>query len=128
MERTEEDKLVQAPLRITLGGVVHEVKPLVIRDSRAWRRKLSAMLGQLPQYAAVTTDAPDDFKAALNAMLVSMPDQVVDLVFDYARDLNRQELEAVATDAEVAVAFEQIVEVAFPLARSVAGAMTKLSR
>jgi hypothetical protein len=128
MARTEEEKVVQAPLKIILGGKEYEVKPLVIKDSRAWRKKLASTLGVLPEYTGVTTDTPDKFKGALDAMLVSMPDQVVELVYDYARDLNREEIEASATDDEVAKAFEQIVEVAFPLARSMVGAMTKLSQ
>ncbi len=128
MERTEEQKIVQAPLTVVLGGKEYYVKPLVIRDSRAWRGKLAKTLGMLPQYANVTTDTPDKFQGALNALLVAMPDQVVDLVFAYAKDLDRDEIEAVATDTEIAKAFEQIVEVAFPLARSMVGAMAKLSQ
>ncbi len=128
MQRTEEQKIAQAPLRIVLSGKEYSVKPLVIIDSRAWRAKLAETLGMLPQYANVTTDTPDKFQDALNAMLVAMPDQIVDLVFAYAKDLNREEIEAVATDTEIAKAFEQIVEVAFPLARSMVGAMAKLSQ
>lgn len=128
MSRTEEEKVAQAPLKLILGGKEYEVKPLVIRESRAWRQKLAKTLGMLPQYTGITTDTPDRFKEALDAMLVAMPDQVVDLVFDYARNLNREEIEATATDSEIAHAFEQIVEVAFPLARSMVGAMTKLSQ
>ena len=56
-----------------------------------------------------------------------MPDAIVDLVFDYARDLKRDEIEACATDAEISVAFTQILEVAFPLARSLAEAVKVLS-
>jgi hypothetical protein len=126
--RTEEQKIVQSPLKLTLGDQEYDVKPLVIRDSRKWREKLAKTLGMLPKYTGITTDTPDKFKEALDAMLVSMPDQVVDLVFDYAKDLNRDEVESIATDAEIAAAFEQIVEVAFPLARSMVGAMTKLSQ
>ncbi len=128
MQRTEEQKIAQASLKIVLGGKEYEVKPLVIRDSRVWRAKLAETLGMLPQYANVTTDTPDKFQGALNAMLVAMPDQVVDLVFAYGKELNRDEIEGEATDTEIAKAFEQIVEVAFPLARSMVGAMAKLSQ
>ena len=128
MERTEEQKVVQAPLVLVFGEKTYEVKLLVIRESRKWRARLAEILGALPQYANVTTDTPDKFQEALNAMLVAMPDQVVDLVFSYARDLNREEIEGAATDVEVATAFERIVEVAFPLARSMVGAMTKLAQ
>jgi len=127
-ERTEEQKIVQAPLMLILGGRQYEVKPLVIRDSRAWRAKLAEMLGRLPQYAGITTDTPDKFQGALDALLVAMPDQVIDLVFAYAKDLNREQIEAEATEAEIGEAFNQIMAVAFPLARSMTGAMAKLSQ
>lgn len=126
--RSEEDKLVQASLKIVLGGKEYEVRPLVIRDSRAWRAQFAKLIGALPGYANVTTDTPDQFGVAMEAMLVAMPDQVTDLVFAYAKDLNRDEIESLATDAEIAKAFEQIVEVAFPLARSMVGAMAKLAQ
>ncbi|MFA5064954.1 MAG: hypothetical protein WC566_05770 [Dehalococcoidia bacterium] len=125
--RSEEDKLTQAPLLIILGGKEYEVKPLVIRDSRAWNAKFAKLIGGLPQYTKVTTDSPDQFKVAIEGMVSAVPDAIIDLVFEYARDLNREEIEAVATDAEILVAFTQIMEVAFPLARSLAGAMKELS-
>jgi len=126
--RTEEQKLVQAPIEVTFGGVQFPVKPLVIRDSRIWRGAVVKVLSALPRYAAVTSDKPVDFEAALNALLVAMPDTVVDLFFQYAKDLDRSAIEAVATDAEMARAFEQIVEIAFPLAKSLIKTMANLAR
>jgi len=125
--RNEEDKVTQAPLILILGGQEHPVKPLVIRDSRAWRAKVAQLIGGLPQYTKTSSDDPDQFKVAIEGMMSAMPDAIVDLVFDYAKDLKREEIEAVATDAEVSVAFTQILEVAFPLARSLAEAVKSLS-
>jgi len=125
--RTEEEKVTQAPLLIILGGREYDVKPLVIRDSRAWRAKVAKLIGGLPQYTKTTSDNPDQFKVAIEGMMSAMPDAIVDLVFDYARDLDREMIEAVATDAEISVAFTQILEVAFPLARSLAEAVKVLS-
>ena len=126
--RSEEQIVGQAPLLVKFGGKEYQIHPLVIKESREWRKKIAQMLGQLPQYVSATTDKPDDFQQALNGMLVDMPDKVVDLVFEYGKDLPRDEIEAVATDAEMAKAFESILEVAFPLARSIAGATMKLSQ
>jgi len=126
--RSEEQIVGQAPLLVKFGGKEYQIRPLVIKESREWRRKIAQMLGQLPLYVSATTDKPDDFQQALNGMLVDMPDKVVDLVFEYGKDLPRDEIEAVATDAEMAKAFESILEVAFPLARSIAGATMKLSQ
>lgn len=127
-KRTEEEIVAQAPITVTLGGKPYEIKPLVIRDSRKWRTKVVEVLSTLPAYAKVTTEDTELFGEAINAMLGVMPDKVIDLFFAYAEDLNQEEIEAVATDAELAVAFEQVVELAFPLANSLVGTMVKLSQ
>jgi len=126
--RSEEQIVNQDSLVVKFSGKEYQIRPLVIKESREWRKKIAEMLGQLPQYVTATTNKPDDFKQALNGMLVEMPDKVVDLVFEYGKNLPRDEIEAVATDAEMAKAFESILEVAFPLARSIAGATMKLSQ
>jgi hypothetical protein len=126
-KRTEEDKIFQNDITIVLGGKQYKIKPLVIKQSRKWRATFAKLLGDLPQYVGITTDTPDKFEGAIKAILVAMPDKIVDLVFDYAPELNREEIENSATDAEMAKAFDQIAEVAFPLARSLTGAMGKLS-
>ncbi len=117
-ERTEEDKIAQAGLQVILGGRAFEVRPLVIRDSREWRKKAIALVAPLPGYTNITTDDMESFEAALTALLVTMPDQCIDLFFEYAKDLDPKEVEGIATDAEMAEAFEQVLEIAFPLAQS----------
>ena len=126
--RSEDQIVSQAPILVYFGGKEYQIKPLVIRESREWRQKLAKMMGELSPVVNVTTDTPEKFQEAMNSLLVTMPDTVVDLVFAYGKDLPRDEIEAVATDAEMAKAFEGILEVAFPLARSVTGITGKLSR
>lgn len=128
MARTEEEKVLQVPLVVVLGGKNYKIKPLVIKDSRSWRKKLAELLSSLPQYAKATTDKPDEFGNALNAIMVSMPDTICDLFFEYAKDLDRESIETEATDEEVANAFSQVVEVAFPLAQSMTKAMGKITQ
>ena len=126
--RDEASIVSQAPILVYFGGKEYQVKPLVIKESREWRQKLAKMMGELSPVVNVTTDTPEKFQEAMNSLLVTMPDTVVDLVFAYGKDLPKDEIEAVATDAEMAKAFEGILEVAFPLARSVTGITGKLSR
>ena len=126
--RSEEQIISQAPVIVHFGGKEYKVKILNIKEAREWRSKLSAMMGQLSPAVNATTDTPEKFQDAMNSLLVEMPDKITDLVFDYARDLSREEIESVSTDAEMALAFESILEVAFPLARSVTGITGKLSR
>ena len=126
--RTEEDILTQAGIKVILGGVEYDIAPLVIRDSREWRKKVVDLISELPKYAEVTTDTPDEFGDALKAMLVATPEKVAALFFEYAKDLKKEEIEAVATDMELAKAFEQVIEIAFPLAQSMTKTMEHLAR
>lgn len=128
MERTEEEKVTQAGIEVILGGVEYSIAPLVIKDSREWRKGVVSLLSSLPEYAKVTTDTPDEFRDALNAIMVALPDKVTDLFFLYAKALNREEIEKKATDAELSKAFEQVVEIAFPLAQSITKTMERLAQ
>lgn len=127
-KRTEEEILSQAPVIVKLGGKDFKVKPLVIKEAREWRRKVVEVIVKLPDHLNATTDAPEDFDAALKALLVTMQDTILDLFFEYAKDLNRDEIEGIATEEEIADAFSRIVEVAFPLARSLPEMRQRLFR
>ena len=118
MERTEEDKLTQSPIMVILGGKEFPIRPLVIKESREWRKKLIKAFGMLPKYLNMTADNPEGFTEALDAMLNEMPDVVTDLFFSYARDLDRDEIESTATDTELAEAFQEVMKFAFPLSQS----------
>ena len=128
MARTEEQIVAQAPILVSFGKIEYKVKPLVIKEAREWRMKLAEMVGQVSPAVNATTDTPDKFQEAIKSLFVDMPDKIVDLIFEYGKDLPRDAVEAVATDEEMARAFEIILEVAFPLARSVTGITMKLSR
>ena len=126
-KRTEEQIVTQASILVSFGGKEYELKPLVIRESREWRRQFAAILGELPLFVSVA-DTTEHFQQVINGMFMDVPDKVIDLIFAYAKDLPRDEIEAVATDVEMSKAFESILEVAFPLSRSMMGAPTLLSR
>ncbi len=128
MERTEEDKIIQSGIKVTLGGKECEVRPLVIRESREWRKKVIGLITPLPQMVKVDTDNPEEFEKVLSTLLVVMPDQAIDLFFEYAKDLDRDEIEGIATDAEIAKAFEDVLQIAFPLAQSLPDVMKRLSQ
>ena len=125
--RTEEQKIGQAPIIVVLGGKEYEVKPLVIKYSRLWRQKVVKLLASLPRDSKITGDSPE-FESALSSLLVACPDQVIDLFFEYARDLKKEEIEAVATDTEIAKGFEQVAAVAFPLFRTLVKTMGILAQ
>jgi len=127
-EKRSEDQIVtQAPILVSFGGKQYEIKPLVIKESREWRKKFAEVLGTLPLFVKPTA-TPKQFNEVINGMFLDVPDSIIDLIFEYAKDLPREEIEAVATDVEMSKAFESILEVAFPLARSMVGATTTLSQ
>lgn len=124
MERTEDDKLCRSPLNVVFGGKTCEIRILPIRESREWRAEFAKALAQIPKWVNVTTDEPADFEKAMNAMLIEVPNLVGDLFFAYAKDLNREEIEGIATDDELAKAFQEIAAFALPLTGSLVQAMT----
>ncbi len=134
MERTEEQKATQAPIEVILGGQKYSIAPLVIRDAREWRKEVMALIAPLPSLVEIKNknvtieENPEEFTDVLTKLMVTMPDHVIDLFFQYAKDLKRDEIESIATEAEVSKAFEQVVEVAFPLAESTTMVMNRLSQ
>lgn len=131
-KRTEEQIVAQAPIVVILGGKEYKIAPLVIRDSREWRKKVIGLVAPLPGLVEGTKkplmDNTEDFENILTQMMVVMPDQVLDVFFEYAEDLDREEIESIATDAEMAKAFEEVVKVAFPLVESLPKVMERFSR
>ena len=126
MERTEEEIVAQAGIKVILGGKSYEVAPLVIRDSRTWRQKVIKLIAPLPSLVTISTDDAEGFEEALTQLLVTMPDQVADLFFDYAKDLNQEDIESVATDAELRDAFAEVIKIAFPLAEALPATMAQI--
>lgn len=126
--RTEEQKIAQVPVTVIFGGKPYEIRPLVIKESRTWRQKVIKVLSELPQLTQVTSEDKEKFNSALETLLVTMPDTVVELFFEYAKDLNREEIENVATDSEMAAAWEKVVELAFPLLRGLVKTMAKMAQ
>ena len=126
-QRSEDQVVTQAPIMVSFGGKEYEIKLLVIKESRIWRQQFAEVLKALPLFVNAI-DTTKHFEQVINGMFLDVPDKVIDLIFAYAKDLPREEIEAVATDAEMSVAFESILEVAFPLSRSMVGATGKLSQ
>ncbi len=127
-KRTEDEKVTQAPIRVVLGGQEYEIKPLVIRDSRKWRAQVVELLNELPAFANLDTEKPEEFSQIIQSFLQTMPDKVVDLFFGYAKELDRDAIEGVAIDADIVKAFGQVMEVAFPLASSASGMLKGITK
>ncbi len=113
--RTEDEVVAKAPIEVILGGKKYEIAPLVIRDSRAWRKKAAPFRAALVRHASVDSDNPKEFEKTLVKLMGSRINETIDLFFDYAKDLDRKKMERIATDLEVVNAFQEVIKVAFPL-------------
>ncbi len=113
--RTEEDKIFQTPITVILGGEEVWIKPLPMALSREWRKKAAPFRAELIAIQAVNTDDPVAFEQAFRSLMLERLDEAIDIFFAYAKDLARDEIEAVADDQEFGKAWEKVCEYAFPL-------------
>lgn len=127
-EKIIPDQTAPAGITVILGGKEYEVKPLVIRESRDWRRKAAPFQAAIARYASVNSDNPEEFEKALIELLIDRIDETIDLFFDYARELDREVIEGIATDKEIVKALNAVNALAFPFGESQPKAKTKPSR
>lgn len=109
MERTEEQKLMQSPAVVCFGGRDYEIKPLPIILASPWRKKFIGLLKELTDLSTVTSDDKEKFLPALFNILTQKPDELTDLFFEYARNLNRKKIENSASSAEMLTAIEEVI-------------------
>lgn len=107
--RDEAEIVFQEPIKVILGGREYKIKPLVIKYSRPWRKKLAELVASANYAQKVNTDKPEEFKEAVQFLMAESIDTVIDLFFEYAKDLKREEIEEIATEAELGNAFEAIM-------------------
>lgn len=115
MERTETDKILQSPVTVKIGGQDYEIKPLPIKYAVPWVKKVINLLIEASVLSMVTIDTPDLWKDAYITLMARNPAQIVDLFWEYARDLDKNTLEEVATSAEIMAAFEEVMTLEIPL-------------
>lgn len=108
-QRTEEQKVAQAPVMVTFGGQQYELKPLVLKKAQPWRRKFIEAINETSGLSKILSDNPEDFEKAMLKVLLDKPEQMVELFFDYADNLNREEIENSASSKEILVALEEVV-------------------
>ena len=103
--RSEEDKLTQKPLKVILGGKEYGIAPLVIKYSGEWRKKSMPLIAFLIGYSRKSEEDMEDGVAEL---FTTKTDQIIESFFEYARELDRGEIEAIATDGEIITAFMEV--------------------
>ncbi len=109
-ERTEDDKVTQSGIKVKLGGKEFEIRPLVIKYSKEWRKKSLPLLANLFQYSRLTASesSTEELEKAFTDLFTTKTDEILDSFFEYARELPREEIEGIATDGEVILAFMEV--------------------
>lgn len=115
MDRTEEEKIIQSPASVKLGGKDYQIPPLPIKYSLPWVKKVSKILMGVVSLEGVTSDNEEAFADAFGEIMVSRPEQLIDLFFEYARDLDKEAISGVASSAEIVNAFEAVLSFERPL-------------
>lgn len=123
VQRTEAQKLAQAPVEVMLGGKHYEVKLLSIKASAEWRRRAAEVIGETAGFWSAQEDDRSAVLAGIRGLMSGAQDRIAELFFNYAKELPRETIEQEATDQELACAFDKVIAVAFPLGRSLASLM-----
>jgi hypothetical protein len=113
-ERTEEQVLSKAPLKVKLGNVDYELPILAITRMGEWRKKVIATAKEIGELGVSLL--------GLGQAFLAFPEKIVELVFAYAPNLPKDKImdaENGATEEQFALAFSQIESVAFPYQRQV---------
>lgn len=120
---------------VTLGGRTFDVKTLPVKKAKSWRERFSQPLNDLSAQVEtigsveITSGAQiSGFVKTLGNMLVRSPDLIADMLFEYSKELAdaRDWIEENSTDAEIMLAFTEVLKVAYPLAPLVKTAMSGL--
>lgn len=139
--RTEEQKISMEPIKAMLCGKQVEIPLLKLGKSRVWKESwwraiygsdgYTASMTKIDQMRAANAST-EELQTALgegfHTLLLGQPETVIKLVTDYVIasgcEITEAEIEEKATEAEIAVLWEQINEVSFPLVTSLATVMT----
>ncbi len=113
-ERTEDDIVTMAPIKAKFGDKIYEIKPLRILAQRQWRSKVVEEVRAIGVILKPDAATMPVFVKGLAFVFLQFPEKIADLVFEYAKDLPRETIEAEATEEQLVRVFSQIVTVAFP--------------
>jgi len=114
--RSDADQLARSPIKVTLGDRVYDLPCLRVKAAHDWRKKLvEALAPVVGAFDPAKSATQNSISEGLTGALINFPEIVADLIFAYAGDaLKKDEIEAEATDEQLAAAFAAIMQVAYP--------------
>lgn len=122
-ERTDDQKLSMAPIKVQFGGKEYEIPVRKILNARQWREQFIQSISDIAVELKGGVTSVDNFVGGFAFAFLRFPEKLADLVFAYAPDLDRKLIEAEATEEELTLAFQNIMQVAFPFASALSMAM-----
>jgi hypothetical protein len=129
--RSEEQILSFAPLKVTLGGVVTDVAVLKSGAAARWREAYTLAMGGVPKamnFEGAISENPEVFSDMLDSVLVKMPQDIIRLFFEYAGDLDKAFYTENAYDEEFAEGLKIVARQAFrPLAGGLVATIEELA-
>jgi hypothetical protein len=111
--RNEKDKITMAPIKVTFGDKEYDIKPLRVLKQQEWRVKAKDLLGPVVDKMTVVRLANNTLVTGLPTAIAPFPDAVIELLFLYATNLEKEKILEEATEEQIAVAFSQIWDLVF---------------
>lgn len=112
--RNDEQKVKQEPLMLVFGqgdnAKTFPVKLLTMGKASEWRTQFIDVMDKV--LAPVLTEQATTVN--FTSAMMQFPEKLTDMVFAYASTVNRAEVVEIATDEQMAMAFTQVWEVAYP--------------
>ncbi|HWR36370.1 MAG TPA: hypothetical protein VN622_10925 [Clostridia bacterium] len=116
-ERTEAQILAHAPLTLRLGDTDYEVKVLGFTKAEEWRAEAVKAVSSIVSVYKSDCGSNDIFTQGLAFFFLQFPGKMLDLVLSYATDIPSDTVKKEATDEQIALAFGQIMSIAFPFTK-----------
>lgn len=130
LERTDDQKLAMAPLKVRFGAKEYEIKLRRIGAAQRWREQFIKQMSEIVGQLKVEAGTAEAFMGGLGFVFLRFPEKMAELVFSYAPDLPREIIEGDSEDAgseeQLACAFRQIIQVAFPFVQELGLVMQTL--
>src|SRR5882724_173901 len=110
--RTEEQIVQMSPADVTIGTEKLPIKPLTVTAQATWRDRMVTIMQ--PILASFQQESsPESFAAAYGTAIRNAPETFSALVAEYA-GVDPVMIKDNATPEQVALAFERILEMAYP--------------
>lgn len=122
-KRTELQKLNREPIMVTIGENKYPIYPKPIVEARVWKQKalpiLKPFFDELQMLEEKNTSQVSEIKFATLFIKFATEtiDELIELFFDYCTNLNKKEIESIATEEEIYDALFCVIELSFPLVK-----------